>query len=136
MKKIFVILTIISNSSISLADSDCKGLQNFVGLYKQVSKSCDSDQFGPTLEVSPYVDEREPRTTGYWLRSAGIAFGPTDMDNGRSLDKCVAQKNAVAVAICGNATSYCLPEKGRMSFVFSGPQVTYTADGCIAVYSK
>ena len=136
MNKLFVAVSLFI-SSIALADGGCVALQKFVGLYKQTSKSCDTGWYGPTLTVSPYIDERSPITTGYWLTSASDGFGPTDMNDGRDLDKCFSQGNDLKVEICGYGTdSTCLPRKGRVSYVFSDSQVNFIADGCSAIYVR
>jgi hypothetical protein len=133
MKSILSILVLVMAQS-AMADGGCKLLANYVGTYKQVSKSCD-DQFhfqGPTLTVTPY---NESTYSGYWIASNSTAFGPTDGAN--DADKCTVRGNDVLVEISGNdTTGTVLPRKGRISYLFSSSSVTFTADGCTATYSK
>lgn len=135
MKAIFVVFALVVAQS-AMADSGCKSLANYVGSYKQVSKSCD-DQFhfqGPTLTVTPYS---ESTYSGYWIGSNSTAFGPTISDSVNDTDKCTAQGNDVLVEISGNDTTGTqLPRNGRISYLFSGSRVTFNADGCTATYSK
>ncbi len=135
MKSILSILTLILAQS-AMADGGCKLLANYVGSYKQVNKSCD-DQFhfqGPTLTVTPYS---ESKYSGYWIGSNSMAFGPTTSDNIGDMDKCTVRGNDVLVEISGNdTTGTTLPAKDRISYLFSGSTVTFTADGCTTTYSK
>jgi hypothetical protein len=120
-----------------MADQPCTSLAKYVGSYKQISKSCDAYWFGPTLTVTPYDETRPPKYSGYWLDSGAAGFGPTTLGDGTDLDKCTVQGNEVTVEICGNSKdNTCLPMNGRISYVFSGSQVHFMADGCSAVFVK
>lgn len=124
--------------SSAYADGPCVDLATFVGTYKQISKSCDHDWFGPELSVVPFDEENSwPDLVGkgYWIKSAGTGFGPTTTNN--DMDKCTRTGNGLSIEISGNDTSgSTLPRNGRVGYVFSGSQVTFRADQCTAVYSK
>ena len=135
--KIFLILSSLAFSSLAMADQSCTALAKYVGSYKQISKSCDSFWFGPSLTVTPFTETRSPRYSGFWITSGPGGFGPTTLADGTDLDQCIARGNDVVVQICGNAKDRsCLPAKDSISYIFSGSQVTFSADQCTAVYVR
>jgi hypothetical protein len=137
VKFILAIVSFLFLSS-AYADGPCVNLAKFVGTYKQVSRSCDDAWFGPELSVVPFdKDNSWPDLVGkgYWIRSAGVGFGPSTESN--DLDKCTLIENGLSVEISGNDTSgTTLPHKGRVGYIFTGVQVTFHVDQCAAVYSK
>ena len=139
MKTLFLIGSFLFLTSAN-ADGPCAELSKFVGTYKQLSKSCDDYLFGPTLAVVPFDEENSwPDLVGkgYWLNSASSGFGPTTKTDGTDLNKCTLVDQKLIVDISGNDTSgSVIPQKGRVSYIFSATQVIFRADECTAIYSK
>ncbi|MGZ3768513.1 MAG: hypothetical protein ACXVCP_07565 [Bdellovibrio sp.] len=137
MKSMLTIVSFLFLSS-AYADGPCVDLAKFVGTYKQISKSCDHDWFGPELTVVPFDENNSwPDLVGkgYWITSASAGFGPTTKSNG--MDKCTLTDGGLSIEISGNDKfGSTLPQKGRVGYFFSGTQVKFRADQCTAVYSK
>jgi hypothetical protein len=131
--KLFISILAFCSSTFCLADEPCAALSNYVGMYKQVSKTCESNNFGPTLEVTPYTETRPPQFSGYWIKSNGIGIGPSMA--GDTLDHCSVNGTEVVVDVCGNSKSdSCVPR--GWSFSFSGSQAQFHFDGCVATYLR
>lgn len=138
--KTLLSLALIFTAQVSMADGPCKSLSNYVGTYKQVSKTCD-DYFhllGDTLTVIPYT---ETNYSGYWINASWsggtIGWGPTTSETANDSDKCTVAGNNVLVQISENdTTGTVLPHKGRISFNFSPSSTSFTADGCTGNYVK
>jgi len=125
MKKILAILVILGTVTAH-ADEACKSLADYEGTYLLVSKTCNGP-FGGDLTV----EARNDRETPFMITSGGIGVGPAITSN--SSDSCKKMNDVFVVQTCTEDSS-CRPQNWVYSF--SGNQVTFSANGCQAVFSK
>ena len=128
--KTFTIIFILSLSILAQGDPSCTSLSSYVGAYRLLSKTCNGP-FGDQLTVTPYTETREPSYSGFMLTSGGLGIGPATSSN--SDDKCVVSGQDVIVYTCAYDQS-CLPHGWIYSF--SGPDVTFFANGCTAKFKR
>ena len=124
MKNILTILVMFGTIAAK-ADETCKYLADYAGTYLLVSKTCDGP-FGGDLTVEKYDSSHTP----FMISSGGIGVGPAITSN--SGDSCKKMNEVFVVQTCTN--SPCLPQ--HWVYSFSGNQVTFSANGCQAVFAK
>lgn len=133
MKKLILIMAMISAGAAAKADPACIALERFVGTYKQVSETC-RGPFGTKMTVMSFnetMPDGRVAFTGFMFDSGGLAIGPTTSE--QATDKCVVSDQSILVKICA-ADSNCLPQNWEYSL--SGSRISMTANGCTGEFEK
>lgn len=128
MKSILALLTILL-TAVAHADQPCILLANYVGSYLLVNKTCDGPFGGDLTVESAEADASNP--TPFIISSGGIGIGPAT--SSKSSDSCIMKDGALMVRTCTDSSS-CRPQNWVYTFV--GKQVTFSANGCQAIFLK